>query len=209
MRPLACQVFHATNRLALDQRTPEPRAAGAGEPSGIKTTLAAIALALFACGSPDVSWPSPVGLWVWHEEWESAPPEIVEESGPQWTAPGALIRFCPDGRFRVATGYLYRGSGVIVLGSSDGLTLYEGRWRSGGNGVEVQYQLTDAEIRFTGYEQARAKRLVDRPIVEGNSLRFTYHRPHDDRRFEMQFEAAVAMPERVAPRFIECAPPHE
>ncbi len=198
---------HETNRFAVDPPTLERRAARAGEPSGMKATLAAIVLALFACRSPDASGPSPVGLWVWHAEWESAPPEIVEESGPQWAAPGALIRFCPDGRFRLSTGNLYRGGGGIVLGSSDGLTLYEGRWRSGENGVEVQYQLTDAEIPFAGYERARAKQLMDRPIVEANILRFTYHRPHDDRRFEMRFEAAVAMPERVAARFAECVAP--
>lgn len=176
--------------------SPSPRAAAAG-----------LLLALFSCGRPDPQARSPAGLWVWHEEWVSAPEEIVEEFGPQWNASGALVRFCPDGRFRMATGILYRAGGTYGLGASDGLTLYDGRWLAVENGVEVRYKLTEAEIQFRGYEQARAREIVERLAIGGSTLRFTYHRPPDDRRFELLFESAATAPERTTARFVECAPP--
>jgi len=172
-------------------------------------TAAAAIFVLLSCSSPEVSAPSPVGLWVWHEAWQSAPDEIVKEFGPQWNAPGALIRFCPDGKFRMAMGVLYRRTGSITLGSSDGLTIYDGEWHTSESGLQVRYHLTDAEIRFDGYERARAKQLADQPTISGKKLLFTYQQPQDDRRFRMSFEAASSLPDKTASRFVECGPPHD
>ena len=169
-------------------------------------------LVLLSCSRAGRSAPSPVGLWVWHEAWRSAPAEIVEDSGPEWNASGALIRFCPDGEFRLATGELYRSRRQITLGSSDGLTIYEGRWISGERGVEIRYKLTDAEIWFTGYDAARARQLVDHPTIAGHELQFSFHRPVDDRRFHWTFESASSLGDRSVPRFVECSgvePPHD
>jgi len=159
---------------------------------------------LLSCSAAERPTPSPIGLWVWHEAWQSAPDEIVKDSGPQWTATGALVRFCPDGTLRLAMGVLYRGGGSVTLGSSDGLTTYQGEWHSSEHGLEVQYHLTFAEIEFTGYEQALARQLVDQPTIVGNELSLNHHWPRDNRAFRMSFTAASSLPEKTWDRFVEC-----
>jgi hypothetical protein len=162
-----------------------------------------IVLLALACTPQSKIAPSPAGLWVWHERWLSAPDWLVKESGPQWNAPGIVLRFCPNGRFRMATGVFYRGGGQITLGSSDGLTLYEGIWASRSDGVVVTYRLVDAEIRFTGMEKAMATPLTERPRIIDGALLFTYRRP-DGRAIPLRFVFAKSMDEKVASRFVEC-----
>jgi hypothetical protein len=160
--------------------------------------------ALLACRVHPAA-PSPVGLWGWHEPWESAPEWIVKESGPQWSAPAVVIQFCPDGRFRMATGVFYRGGGHVGLGSSDGLALYKGRWSQSADQITVQYRLVDAEIRFTGIEKIMATEITDRPELKGNHLFFTYRRPDNGRAVPMQFVDAASFPDTLDPRFVECS----
>jgi hypothetical protein len=144
-------------------------------------------------------------MWAWHEAWESAPPEIVKETGPQWTAPGIAINFCPDGRFRMASGVFYRGSNRITLGSSDGLSLYEGTWSRDGAGVAVRYRLTEVEIQFTGVEKAMMREYVDHPVLQRNAMSFTYHQPASGREFPLKFVRAETLPEKLGERFVECS----
>ena len=167
-------------------------------------TMLFVLAALLACREHPAA-PSPVGLWAWHEPWESAPEEIVKESGPQWTAPAVVIQLCPDGRFRMATGVFYRGGGRVSLGSSDGLALYEGRWSQSAGQITAQYRLVDAEIRFTGIEKAMATEITDHPELRGNRLFFTYRRPDDGRAVPMQLADAASLPDKLAPRFVECS----
>jgi hypothetical protein len=159
---------------------------------------------LLACRERPSS-PSPVGLWTWHEPWKSAPEWLVKESGPQWNAPAVVIRLCPNGRFRMATGVFYRAGGNVALGSSDGLALYEGRWSQSANQIMVQYRLVDAEIRFTGIEKVMATEITEHPELKGNNLLFTYRRPDDGRAIPMQLVDAASLPDKLAPRFVECS----
>jgi hypothetical protein len=160
--------------------------------------------ALLACRERHAP-PSPVGLWAWHEPWESAPEWLVQESGPQWTAPAVVIRFCPDGRFRMATGVFYRGGGHVGLGSSDGLALYEGRWVQSADQITVRYRLADAEIRFRGIEKVMAADITEHPELKENNLLFMYRRPDNGRAVPMQFVDAASLPDKLAPRFVECS----
>jgi hypothetical protein len=161
-----------------------------------------ILLTLLAC-SPGT--PSPAGLWAWHEPWESAPEEIVQDTGPQWTAPALVVRFCPDGRFRMASGVFYRAGGRISLGSSDGLRLYEGRWSKSWGRITVQYRLADAEIRFTGMKEAMDRELTEHPEIQGRNLLFTYRAPEGGREVPIRFEQAASLPDQLEPRFVECS----
>lgn len=168
------------------------------------TLMFALAV-LLACRERPVG-PSPVGLWAWHYPWASAPAEIVEDSGvPQWYAQAAVIQFCPRGRFRMATGVLYRSGGHMGLGASDGLALYEGRWSQSADQITVQYRLVDAEIGFTGIEKAMATEVTELPELEGNNLLFTYRSPGNSRPWPMWFSAAASLPDKLAPRFVECS----
>jgi hypothetical protein len=171
----------------------------------VKTLVAlTTALTLLSCASHQ-GYTDPIqGTWVWHQSWESAPDEIVRESGPQWFASGALISVCPGGRFRMATGVLYRASGNITLGPSDGLRLYEGTWHSSGSGVEVRYKLVDAEIRFTGYDEALKRELVARPELVGQRLTFLFQHPEGGGSVPMTFDSAAGLNEEVALKFVEC-----
>lgn len=163
--------------------------------------------ALLACRENPAAT-SPVGLWTWHEPWESAPEWLIKESGvPQWNAPAVVIQFCPDGRFRMATGVFYRGGGYVGLGPSDGLALYEGRWSQSADQITVQYRLVDAEIRFTGIEKVMATEVTEHPKLKRNRLLFTYRRPDDGHAVPMQFADAASLPDKLAPRFVECSGP--
>jgi hypothetical protein len=146
-------------------------------------------------------------MWAWNEPWQSAPDWLVKESGPQWNAPGIVVRFCPDGRFRMATGVFYRGQGRVGLGSSDGLALYEGTWSAEKDHVTVRYRLVDVEIRFSGIEKVMATELTEYPTISGNVLHFTYRRPDTGRAIPMSFKAASSLPDKLASRFVECSAP--
>jgi hypothetical protein len=162
-----------------------------------------IVLLVLACTPQSKTVRSPAGLWVWHEQWLSAPDWLVKESGPQWNAPGIVLRFCPNGRFRMASGVFYRGGGHMTLGSSDGLALYEGSWVNRPDGVTVTYRLVDSEIRFSGMEKAMATEWREHLGIAGDALLFTFHRL-DGRAFPMRFVSAGSLGEKVASRFVEC-----
>jgi hypothetical protein len=165
--------------------------------------IAASLLILVACSPRPVA--SPEGLWAWNERWDSAPVEIVKEFGPQWTSPGIALRFCPDGRFRMATGVFYRRPAYVTLGSSDGLSLYEGKWSRDANGITVRYRLVDVEIRFAGVENEMRKEIVEHPRVDGDSLLFTYHQPSTGRAYPFRFRRGNALPAKLSGRFVECS----
>jgi hypothetical protein len=146
-------------------------------------------------------------MWEWNEPWQSAPDWIVKESGPQWNAPGVVLRFCPDGRFRMATGVFYRDQGHFALGSSDGLALYEGRWSARENQITVRYRLADVEIRFSGMEKVMAAEFTEHPTINGNVLHFTYRRPDTGYAVPMSFKSASSLPDQLSARFVECSAP--
>jgi hypothetical protein len=105
----------------------------------------------------------------------------------------------------MATGVFYREGGSVGLGPSDGLALYEGRWSQPADRIMVQYHLIDAEIRFSGIEKVMATEITEHPEVKGNKLLFTYRRPDDGRATPMQFFGAASLPDKLAPRFVECS----
>jgi hypothetical protein len=144
-------------------------------------------------------------MWAWNEPWQSAPDWLIKESGPQWNAAGIVLRFCPDGRFRMATGVLYRGQGHVGVGSSDGLALYEGTWSVEKDEITVRYRLVDVEIRFSGIEKIMATELTEHPTINGSVLHFTYHRPDTGRAIPMSFKAASSLADKLVQRFVECS----
>jgi hypothetical protein len=105
----------------------------------------------------------------------------------------------------MATGELYRSRGGIALGASDGLTIYEGTWRVSKDGLQVAYKLVDAEIRFTGYEEALKNEVAQHPTFSSDQLTFPFRRPQDGREFILTFRKASRFRETVDPRFVECS----
>ena len=193
----------------MDRKAFMPRAAASTtRMNSARIVIAAAALCLLAtCREAPAPPPSPVGLWGWHEQWESAPPDIVKETGPQWAARGIVLRFCPNGRFRMSTGVFYRWPWSIALGVSDGLTLFDGQWTQDAEGIVVRYRLVDAEIRWNGYDQALKRELIERPTFQNDALRFTYTNPMTLKRWRFRFIHGERMEAPLAARFAECAPP--
>ena len=148
-----------------------------------------------------------VGTWAWHDTWQSAPAEVVEDSGPEWSAPGVVLSFCADGHFRMAAGVIYRAHGTTALGSSDGLQLFEGKWFERDGLITVEYRLVDAEISFTGMDEALKKTETVWPQLVGTTINFEYRSPGSNTSTLLIFHSADSFEDHIAPRFVECSEP--
>ena len=105
----------------------------------------------------------------------------------------------------MATGVFYRRPAFVTLGSSDGLSMYEGRWTQNSEGVTVHYRLVDVEIRFTGVEKAMRQEIVEHPQLDGESLLFTFRQPATGRSYPFRFVRGEALPAKLGGRFVECS----
>jgi hypothetical protein len=94
--------------------------------------------------------PALEGLWIFHGEWQFAPDEINEDGDIHKSATAAVMNFCPQGEFHVATGVIYQStkSPEVVIGARDGLAIYAGRWTRDGASIHVEYRLVSAELQF-------------------------------------------------------------
>lgn len=154
------------------------------------------------------SWASPAddvtGLWGWHTAWESAPAEIVKETGPSWFAYATLVNFCPGGRLRIATGVLYRETGSAALGPSDGLAVYEGRWSSSGETITATYRLVDSEIPFFDIDLAMRTEFTEHPRVQGGKLLFAFRHVGTESSVPRRFKRATTPGEVLEDQFVSC-----
>jgi hypothetical protein len=158
---------------------------------------------LLSTGSQAAAPSDVTGLWVWHYPWTSAPAAIVKDSGPSWWASALVLNFCEDGRLRMATGVLYRGTGSAILAPSD-LALYAGTWKLEGEAVVAQYRLVDTEIHFTGKDAAMNTELVERLPIKDGTLRFAFRYLGKESPRDLRLRRTNVGTRSVENRFVEC-----
>lgn len=106
--------------------------------------LAALAPTMSFAATPDFI----PGLWLQHGEWTLRRGDPDDPDNVFKYADAAVLNFCPDGELRLATGVLNQStrSSMVVIGASDGLAIYRGRWSRVNGVIRVEYQLVDAEF---------------------------------------------------------------
>ena len=165
---------------------------------GLLVTLSCAAQA----GAPA---PPIAGLWLHHEKWEFAPEEINENGNIHKSALAAVMNFCTDGEFRMATGRMYQSSKstTVEIGASDGLAVYSGLWWMAGDAIRVEYRLVSAEIRrvpddlHTGTVHVGMLNRVD------GLLRFPFV-TRSERTRDMDFMPAARYEKTVVDEFVSC-----
>jgi hypothetical protein len=149
--------------------------------------------------------PALLGLWIHHEDWNFAPAEIQEDNpGAKW-ANAAMVNFCPDGVFRLATGVVNQSDGnrSTGLGASDGLAIYHGRWRIQHDVIMVEYQLTSAEFRELTQDPVASGKNTGEFRRDGRQLEFLFTTA-DGRRWPLKFTAAQNYEKELENWFVEC-----
>lgn len=162
----------------------------------------AIGLATYA-GAADA--PSVLGLWIHHDEWNLAPPEIREDNpGARW-ANAAMVNFCPDGLLRLATGVVKQSDGnrSAGLGASDGLVIYHGRWRIQHDVIMVEYQPTSAEFREPTQDPGASGKNTGELRRDGKQLEFLFTTV-EGRRWPLQLTSARDYEKELENWFVEC-----
>ena len=90
----------------------------------------------------------PQGIWV-HlhgDSWDAGNPLTGET-----TREATLVRFCSNGHLAMDEGRLRRNGSAIVMGSSDSLRAFTGRWiASSPDSVVITYRLTFHAYRIIG-----------------------------------------------------------
>jgi len=115
-----------------------------------------------------------------------------------------LLNLCDGGQLRLATGVLYRGNGPAVLGSSDGLRVYEGEWQEEGGSIQATYHLAYAEIEFTGIELAKRTQFVEHLRLENGKMVFSLHSPPETKARTLRLTSSADAKQKVEDRFVEC-----
>ena len=156
--------------------------------------------------------PAPLvdGLWIHHEDWEYAPADLHEKGDIYKYASAAVVNFCARGQFRMATGVITQStkSPVVVIGASDGLAIYAGRWRKDGDRISVEYRLVSAEIMRIPDDLKSPKTHVSELTLVKGRLRFPFI-TRGERVWEMILRPAARYEKQVDPDFAECPPkPH-
>jgi hypothetical protein len=64
--------------------------------------------------------------------------------------------------------------------------------------------LVDAEILWSGYEEARKRELVVRPELVGQRLSFLFQHPEGGSSFVMTFDSTATIGEDVSLQWVEC-----
>jgi hypothetical protein len=145
------------------------------------------------------------GLWLHHDEWTVSRPAPDEQKNISKYASAAVLNFCTGGELRLATGVLYQStnSSAVVIGASDGLAIYRGRWSRAGGRIHVEYQLVDAEF---------ADLLQDRVATERHSADLNLAKAGIAFRFinvsgepwAMKFSPAATYEKKVLDDFVTC-----
>jgi hypothetical protein len=142
-----------------------------------------------------------IGKWVHHGSWQEIP---GDGPTPQktWSAGAIVLRFCPDGTFLRVHGVLYRSWHHTELGSSDGLEIWRGTWRLRESGVETRVRLIDAEISFTGMQEAMRLDTVALGRIRNGDLDLAF--TSGKRTFTTLFSRAKGLPSALSDRFLSC-----
>jgi hypothetical protein len=160
---------------------------------------------LFVAASTAAEAPTAGGLWIHHDEWEFAPPEVNEDGDIRKSASAAVANFCADGRLRIVTGVIYQSlkSPEVVIGASDGLKIYAGLWAQDGAKVHAEYRLVDSEIGGPGTDSQLEVAKVSEATLRGGRLSFPF-RAVSGQFWNLKFVAAARYEKRVLDEFVEC-----
>jgi hypothetical protein len=170
-----------------------------------RTALAAL-LAAFACVAR-ADAPSVNGLWIHHGKWQFAHDEFNERGNIHKNADAAVMNFCPNGVFRLATGVIYQStrSPRVVIGASDGLAIYSGKWWKDGDTVRVEYRLFSAEFELHRPGEREARPLLNgSPSFVGRRLQFVLT-TRQGSTWKMEFQRASDYEKLVENDFVECS----
>lgn len=151
----------------------------------------------------------PEGLWIHHDAWQFAPAEINEDGDIHRYANAALVNFCPDGEFRLATGTIYVSTKSLIagIGASDGLTIYRGIWWHDGDSLVAEYRLVSAEIRRINGEDE--KNILHQIEIHAAGTQFEF--PFVTRTGEtypLKLMPAKGFEKELNDRFVECSSRH-
>lgn len=150
--------------------------------------------------------PAPVdGLWIHHADWQMAPAEINEDGNIHKFANAAVLNFCPNGAFRMATGVIYQStkSPDVQIGASDGLAIYRGTWVQTANGIAVEYQLVSAEFADLLHDPVAAAKRTATVEMIGRKLGFPFTNIIG-KVYPLSFIPAARYEKRVGDEFVEC-----
>lgn len=162
--------------------------------------IALAPLTLFA-GEPD---PIP-GLWLHHDEWtvmKAAP----DDAGNVFKyANAAVLNFCPGGELRLATGVINQStrSSAVVIGASDGLAIYRGRWSRVKGVIRVEYQLVDAEFADLLRDRVATERHTAELDIAKSRIRFPFVNVSGEPR-SLEFSPAALYEKKVDDDFVTC-----
>jgi hypothetical protein len=140
-------------------------------------------------------------LWLSYEAWPAKP---TGEDEP-WTTEGVVVAFCPDGQFHMASGLLYRSRGGAVLGSSDGIATFRGKWSGTLTDLTVSYVLASAEIAPVGVKLSDLKpRTIKPTVVSAEMLLFDYQPWPDELPRQLTLVSAATLDFSLSDRMVAC-----
>jgi hypothetical protein len=175
-----------------------------------RSALTGLLLGLICVAQADALTPSIAGLWIHHGDWEFAPKEINEDGDVHTSANAAVINFCPNGEFRMATGVIYQSTNSpgVAIGASDGLAIYSGRWSKEGDAARVEYRLVSAEIRRIPDDlNPSVVHAATLNLVDG--LLYFPFTTRSNTPWPLEFLSAARYEKIVEDEFVECsAGPH-
>jgi len=172
-------------------------------PSFLRVVALLLAAAVARAADP---MPSVLGLWIHHDKWVLDGP-ADKDGDIHKVASAAVVNFCPRGIFRMATGVIYQStrSPEVVIGASDGLAIYSGRWSAVGDTIRVEYHLADAEIpRVPDDLKNPETRVAELTFAKGR-----LHFPFITRSatvWQMSLLPSERYEKKVDPDFAECPP---
>lgn len=146
----------------------------------------------------------PAGLWIHHDEWVVG---FRENGNIHKSAAAAVINLCPQGQFNMATGVIYQStkSPYVMIGASDGLAIYTGRWTRDGSSIRVEYRVVSVEFEIPRKGEERERR----PLLTGtlspvrDRLRFPFI-TRLGKIHAMDLIPAARYEKLVEPEFVEC-----
>jgi hypothetical protein len=172
-----------------------------------RAAIIVAALASMCSARADAPSAPPAGLWIHHGEWAFAPKEFNENGDIHQNADAAVINLCPQGEFKMATGVIYQStkSPYVMIGASDGLAIYSGRWTRDGSSIRVEYRVVSVEFEIPRKGEERERR----PLLTGtlgavrDRLRFPFI-TRSGTIHTMDFIPAARYEKIVEPEFVQC-----
>jgi hypothetical protein len=167
--------------------------------------LVAIALLASTAGAGEA--PRMAGLWIQHDAWKYWPQEDDEDGDVHKSATAAVMNFCADGAFGLATGVIYQSkkSPSVQIGASDGLAIYRGTWTTSAGRVSVNYRLVDAEFADLMTDPVASAPHSAEFAVAAEKIAFPFTNV-GGKKFVLTFTNAARYGKQVLDEWVGCEP---